>query len=39
VALFLKSKGYRAKALRGGFNAWRDADYPLDQPELAEQHR
>ncbi len=29
MALFLAEKGYRAAALRGGFNAWKEAGYPL----------
>ncbi|MGP0070110.1 MAG: hypothetical protein ACLQGP_41745 [Isosphaeraceae bacterium] len=29
MALFLRGRGYRAFALRGGFNAWRDAGLPL----------
>jgi hypothetical protein len=29
VALFLRGRGYRAFALLGGFNAWRDAGLPL----------
>jgi hypothetical protein len=32
VALFLWGQGYRACALLGGFNAWRDAGLPLDGP-------
>jgi hypothetical protein len=30
VALFLRGRGYRACALLGGFNAWRDAGLHLD---------
>jgi len=31
VALFLQQHGYRARALSGGFNAWRDAGLPLEK--------
>jgi rhodanese-related sulfurtransferase len=29
VALFLQEHGYRARALTGGFDAWRNAGLPL----------
>jgi rhodanese-related sulfurtransferase len=29
VALLLQEQGYRASALAGGYNAWRDAGLPL----------
>ncbi len=29
MALFLRGRGYRAFAMLGGFNAWRDAGLPL----------
>lgn len=31
VAQHLKDKGYRAFALRGGFDAWVAAEYPLEE--------
>jgi rhodanese-related sulfurtransferase len=30
VALFLKKHGFRARALTGGYDAWREAGLPLD---------
>jgi rhodanese-related sulfurtransferase len=30
VAQFLNERGYRASALKGGFDAWKAAGYPLD---------
>jgi rhodanese-related sulfurtransferase len=29
VALFLQQNGYRARALTGGYDAWRAAGFPL----------
>ncbi len=34
MVLYLQQKGYRASALLGGYNAWRDAGYPLDAVEI-----
>lgn len=39
VATFLQQNGYHARALRGGFNAWRDAGGPMEaipDPSLIE---
>jgi rhodanese-related sulfurtransferase len=33
VALFLRKRGYDAYAIRGGIDAWRDAEYPLEAKE------
>jgi rhodanese-related sulfurtransferase len=30
VVLFLQERGYRAAALKGGFDAWRKAGYALE---------
>ena len=30
MALFLRENGYRAWALTGGYQAWREAGYPID---------
>jgi len=30
VALALRGRGYEAYALLGGYDAWRDAGYPLE---------
>jgi rhodanese-related sulfurtransferase len=30
VARFLNERGYRAAALTGGFDAWKNAGYPLE---------
>ncbi len=38
MALFLRDKGYRAWALKGGYRAWRQAGYPLDS-KVAEMTR
>jgi len=35
VALFLRKQGYEAFALRGGYQAWKEAGYPV-QPKEAE---
>jgi rhodanese-related sulfurtransferase len=35
VAQILNDKGYRAFALRGGFNAWVAAEYPVEEKEKA----
>lgn len=35
MALFLRGKGHRAWALRGGYWTWREAGYPTDS-EAAE---
>ena len=39
MALFLRDNGYRAWALTGGYQAWREAGYPIDSKvaELARQ--
>jgi rhodanese-related sulfurtransferase len=34
VALLLRGHGYRASALTGGYNAWRDAGLPLSSLAL-----
>jgi 3-mercaptopyruvate sulfurtransferase SseA len=38
VAQFLRGQGYRAYALRGGFDAWAQAGLPTD-PKTAERGR
>ncbi len=38
MALFLRDNGYRARALRGGYRAWREAGYPIDS-KVAEMAR
>ncbi|MBI2836418.1 MAG: hypothetical protein HYX85_01850 [Chloroflexi bacterium] len=30
MALFLRRKGYRAFALKGGYRAWEEAGYPTE---------
>jgi len=30
VARFLNEHGYTAKALKGGFDAWKEAGYPTE---------
>jgi rhodanese-related sulfurtransferase len=32
VAQFLNEHGYRASALKGGFDAWKASGYPLEAP-------
>jgi rhodanese-related sulfurtransferase len=32
VAQFLNERGYRASALKGGFDAWKTNGYPLEAP-------
>jgi hypothetical protein len=34
VAQFLRGQDYRAFALKGGYQAWRDAGYPLEPKEV-----
>jgi 3-mercaptopyruvate sulfurtransferase SseA len=34
VALFLTRQGYRAFALKGGYQAWRNARYPMESKEV-----
>jgi rhodanese-related sulfurtransferase len=36
VALFLREQGYRARALTGGIDAWRNAGLPLEAERNAE---
>jgi rhodanese-related sulfurtransferase len=31
AARILQEKGYRARALTGGYNEWREADYPMEE--------
>ncbi len=38
MALFLRENGYQASALRGGYQAWREAGYPVDS-KVAEMAR
>jgi rhodanese-related sulfurtransferase len=35
VAQILREHGYRAYALRGGFNAWMGAGYPVEEKSKA----
>ena len=35
MALFLREHGFKASALTGGYEAWRDAGYPIES-KLAE---
>jgi 3-mercaptopyruvate sulfurtransferase SseA len=34
VAQFLREQGYEAFALKGGYQGWRDAGYPLEPKEV-----
>jgi rhodanese-related sulfurtransferase len=31
----LREHGYKALALAGGYDAWRDTELPLDKPNMA----
>jgi rhodanese-related sulfurtransferase len=33
VALYLRKQGYEAYAIRGGIDAWREAEYPFEAKE------
>lgn len=33
MAFFLRKQGYEAYAIKGGFYAWKEAGYPLEEKE------
>jgi rhodanese-related sulfurtransferase len=33
VAFFLRKRGYKAYAIKGGLDAWREAGYPVEEKE------
>jgi rhodanese-related sulfurtransferase len=33
VAFFLRKKGYEANAIKGGLEAWKEDDYPVEEKD------